>query len=243
MRIPRVYYQGALMPEAQIILPPQTAHYLSRVLRLTVNHPVTLFNGDGYNYIGYLQSVAKQVTISITDRQENFSESPLQIHLGQAISRGEKMDFTLQKAVELGVTSITPLVSTRCNVKLTQERQDKKTAHWQSVIVSACEQSGRSVVPICHEVMRFNTFVEASSADLNLILDPKASMSLKAHSHTPVSSVNVLIGSEGGFTDEELQFAREHQYTPIRLGARILRTETAGLCVLSLLQSLFGDLL
>jgi 16S rRNA (uracil1498-N3)-methyltransferase len=243
MRIPRVYYQGDLAPEQQIILPSQASHYLAKVLRLEANHPVIFFNGDGHNYHGYLLRVEKQVTVFITQMQPNLSESPLQIHLGQVISRGEKMDFTLQKAVELGVTSVTPLISARCNVKLTQERQDKKSAHWQGVIVSACEQSGRSVVPACHDVTYFRTFLENSSAELKVILDPKASISLKTYWGQPIHSVNILIGSEGGFTDEEIALAKQYAYTPITLGARILRTETAGLCVMSLMQALFGDLM
>jgi len=151
------------------------------------------------------------------------------------------MDFTIQKAVELGVTEITPLTSERCNVKLDKSRQDKKIQHWQSIIESACEQSGRSIVPTCNEITRLTTWIDKVDADVKIILEPTGAITLNQLPSQDIKTIAVLIGSEGGFSELEIELAIKQKFHPIVLGQRILRTETAGLSLLGVLQYLYGD--
>lgn len=241
MRVPRVYQNTSIVVGNALALSTTASHHLAKVLRLAIDHPVILFNGDGYDYKAIITTIGKTISVNVTEKVFNSCESPLQIHLGQVISRGDKMDFTIQKAIELGVTAITPLFATRCNVKLDPERQNKKLTHWQGIIESACEQSGRSIVPVCHSLQTVFDWVNTVKADLKIILDPNGAIQLKQLTLQQPTSIAILIGSEGGLTSEEIQQAITYDFTSICLGTRILRTETAGLAICAVLQAMFGD--
>ena len=200
-----------------------------------------LFNGDGNNYAATITEVSKkQVTVKIIDAQANPVESPLNIHLGQAISRGDRMDFAIQKAVELGVTEITPLFTERCGVKLDGERLSKRNEQWQKIAISACEQSGRSVIPVVHPAINLDQWLAQDTNSLQLTLDPRASATIKTL--TASQHIRLVIGPEGGFTDIEVAATSLAGFTGIQLGPRVLRTETAALSAISALQLQFGDL-
>jgi len=213
-----------------------------RVLRLKQGYQVILFNGEGGEFEAELVDVQRR---SANARIGNFidhdAESPLDITLAQCISRGEKMDYTIQKAVELGVKTIQPLTSERCGVKLDDERMAKKTAHWQSVVISACEQSGRSRIPEVLPTLSLDHWLQNCTAPCKLTLAPTSETSLK-QLDPPTAEIALLIGPEGGLSDDEIRFSEQQGFVGIRLGPRILRTETAGLTVLSAIQHQWGDL-
>ena len=174
-------------------------------------------------------------------RCTNSSESPLDIHLGQVISRGDKMEFTIQKSVELGVNTITPLISERCGVKLNAERFDKKMQQWQKIAIAACEQCGRNVVPEIRPVMKLEDWCAETYDGLKLNLHPRAKYSINTLP-TPVTNVRLLIGPEGGLTAEEISMTEQYQFDEVLLGPRVLRTETAAMTAITALQVRFGDL-
>jgi 16S rRNA (uracil1498-N3)-methyltransferase len=209
---------------------------------MRVGDQVTLFNGDGHEYLGTLKEVAKRsVSVFITAVQLCDRESPLQIHLGQGISRGEKMDITIQKSVELGVSEITPLITERCGVKLNAERWEKKLEHWQKVAISACEQCGRNRVPTIHTPQLLSEWLARSSEATRLTLHPHTEISF-ATMPEPNNQLELLVGPEGGLSDNEVAMAEQDGFFTVRLGPRILRTETAALVAISALQLRFGDL-
>jgi 16S rRNA (uracil1498-N3)-methyltransferase len=242
MRIPRIYTPSPLHSGATIELDENAFNHAVRVLRLSEKSSLILFNGAGGEYEAVLCDVQKKRASATLGAYSNREcESPLPIILGQCISRGEKMDYTIQKAVELGVTEIAPLFSERCGVRLDQERSDKRMQHWQSTIISACEQSGRNRLPLPHSPTSLEQWFNNIEASCKLVLDPTASSSL-AQLPKPEKNVALLIGPEGGLSDVEIEGAIKSGFTAIRLGPRILRTETAGLVVLSSVQQLWGDL-
>ncbi len=242
MSSPRFYCDAKLGPGAQLELPENAAHHASRVLRLKAGDQAVLFNGDGHDYYVELLRVSKDgVTAKITDWAPANRESPLQVTLAQAISSGDRMDFTLQKAVELGVAAIQPLASERSVVKLTGERADKRREHWQNVVVSACEQSGRAhVPPVAAPTPLLNWLGSAQSFKHKIMLSPTAGHTLH-ELPKPEEDICLLIGCEGGFSPQEIQAAVSCGFTPVRLGARVLRTETAALAALAAMQTLWGD--
>ena len=242
MRIPRIYTPTALNSGDSIELDENAFSHAVRVLRLKQGDSLILFNGEGGEYEAELSDVQKKRASATVGQFHNKDcESPLPIILGQCISRGEKMDYTIQKAVELGVTEIVPLFSERCGVKLNKERMEKRLSHWHSVIISACEQCGRNRVPTLHEARSLNDWQQQLAASLKLVLDPTATDTLATLSK-PEKDVALLIGPEGGLSDNEIKMAIEHGFNGIRLGPRTLRTETAGLTTLSVIQQLWGDL-
>ncbi|ALP54692.1 16S rRNA methyltransferase [Candidatus Tenderia electrophaga] len=242
MRIPRIHTPAPLADGATIALDEDAFNHAVRVLRLKQGDSIILFNGSGGEYEAELIEVQKKhASASIGRFLDTTCESPLPIILGQCISRGEKMDYTIQKAVELGVHQIVPLFSERCGVKLNQQRQQKRLQHWHKVIISACEQCGRNRLPRLREAMRLDQWLEHLSSSLKLVLDPTAADSLAALDH-PDGEVALLIGPEGGLTQAELDAAVNSGFTGLRLGPRILRTETAGVAALSVMQHRWGDL-
>lgn len=246
MRIPRIFHATPLSIATTVELDEKAAHHINRVLRLPTGSNICLFNGDGKDYPStLLLSHKNRVTAHIDAQIDNFTTSQLTIHLGQVISRGDRMDLTLQKAVELGVDAITPLTSTYCGVKLQAERWEKKLQHWQGIIIHACEQSGRSTLPKLHPPLSLQDWILQTSAQHKLVLDPLANTTLSnlSYQKSPenLTDFAMLIGSEGGLSAQEMQAALTQGFTSIRLGPRILRTETAGLAVLSALQALYGD--
>ncbi len=209
---------------------------------------VTLFNGqreDGGNYCQYQGELInvgkKQAEVLLTERQVVENESPLNIHLGQGISRGDRMDFTLQKSVELGVNTITPLFTERCGVKLSGERLAKKRDQWQKIVISACEQSGRCAVPKVTDPVSLSDWFSQETSALKLNLHPRAKHSIMTLPQEN-QRVRLLIGPEGGLSDEEISQANNAGFIDILLGPRVLRTETAALTAISALQCRFGDL-
>lgn len=237
----RIYQPGDWQQGSELPLDAQAASHLARVLRLKSGDNVTLFNGQGLEAEAELITVDKRhVSVRIIDAQTISKESPLTIHLAQAISKGDRMDFVVQKAVELGVASITPLISARCVVKLDEKRLAKKLSAWQGIIESACEQCGRNQLPILHPVSHFKAFLTSPLAEQALFLHPTNSKKISELA-SDLSWVSVLIGPEGGFSDEEVMLARE-KAAAISLGPRVLRTETAALAAITAAQLRWGDL-
>jgi len=241
MRVPRIYQQGALIVGQTCLLADDAANHVGRVLRMQANQALELFNGDGNNYQALIVEVGKKtVSVAIKDVLANPVESPLRIHLGQGISRGDRMDFAIQKAVELGVAEITPLFTERCGVKLDAERAEKKREQWQKIVMSACEQSGRSVVPVVNPLTHLDKWLEQETKELKLTLDPWAKDTIKTL--TKAQAVRLVIGPEGGFSDKEVQQTQQAGFTAVQLGPRVLRTETAALTAIAALQLQLGDL-
>ncbi len=241
MRIPRIYIPDAISSGSTTELSGNAANHITRVLRLQAGSDIIVFNGEGGEYKAVIEAVNKKsVSVQIGEFCDAGRESNIDVHLWQGISRGERMDFTLQKAVELGVTSITPVMSERTVVKLDKARSDKRLQHWRGVIISACEQCGRNTVPEIHTIVDFNQCLQHEIKGTGLLLDPTANTSLSQLQTTP--AVTLLIGPEGGLAEHERNAAYDKGFIGIRLGPRILRTETAALTALSALQTLWGDL-
>lgn len=241
MRVPRIYQQGALIVGQTCLLADDAANHVGRVLRMQANQALELFNGDGNNYQALIVEVGKKtVSVAINDVLANPVESPLRIHLGQGISRGDRMDFAIQKAVELGVAEITPLFTERCGVKLDAERAEKKREQWQKIVISACEQSGRSVVPVVYPLVSLDKWLAEPDDCLKLTLDPWTDASIKGLA--PTTRLRLVIGPEGGFSDAEVTATSAAGFQPVRLGPRVLRTETAALTAIAALQLQLGDL-
>ncbi|MCD8550679.1 MAG: 16S rRNA (uracil(1498)-N(3))-methyltransferase [Shewanella xiamenensis] len=242
MRVPRIYQPQPLAVNQQLNLDEDGAAHIGKVLRMGSGEQISLFNGDGHDYLAEIVDAGKKsVTVKVLSCEANPSESPLNLHLGQVISRGDRMEFTIQKSVELGVNTITPLFSDRCGVKLTGERLEKKIQQWQKIVISACEQSGRSQVPIVRPAMELQEWCSEPTSALKLNLHPRAAHGIKGLdlSHT---RVRLLIGPEGGLSAEEIAMTETYQFTDVLLGPRVLRTETASLTAITALQLRFGDL-
>lgn len=221
-------------------LEPEPSRHIARALRMVVGDTITLFDGRGGEYPAVITAVGKHaVTVRTGDHLPGLAESPLAIHLGIALSRGERMDWVMQKATELGVACITPLRTEHCAVKLTAERADKKLRHWQQVVNSACEQSGRCRVPAVEAIATLEEWTQGTQAERRLILDPGAADSDTGP--TP-HSVALLVGPEGGFSSAEIATAGAAGFTALRLGPRVLRTETAPLAAIAVLQGRWGDM-
>ncbi|MFT0211519.1 16S rRNA (uracil(1498)-N(3))-methyltransferase [Pseudomonas sp. F1_0610] len=220
-------------------LPEAQAHYLGRVLRMAVGEQIQLFDGSGREFMATLTEISKKmVVVEITNEDAGQPDSPLHIHLGQGLSRGERMDWAIQKATELGVNEITPLFTERCEVRLNDERAEKRLAHWQQVAISACEQCGRSSIPKIHPPQLLNDWLQQTQADLKLILHPVAE---PLTSHNKPQRLAFVIGPEGGLTDNEIAQAQVNQFQSARLGPRVLRTETAPVVAITVAQQLWGD--
>lgn len=237
MRLSRFFIDAPLTLGSHA-LPETAAHYIGRVLRLSNGSAVQLFDGSGQEYLGELIEVGKkQVRVELRQQLTGQPESPLRIHLGQGLSRGERMDWAIQKATELGVAQITPLISERCEVRLNDERADKRLAHWRQIAISACEQCGRSVVPTIHPPQPLGDWLPVE-AELKLVLHPVAA---PLTSHARPRTLAFLIGPEGGLSEHEVEQAQQAGFQAARLGPRVLRTETAPVVALSVAQQLWGD--
>ena len=243
----RIYLNSELVLNETVKLSDDAFGHIVRVLRLTDGDQVAIFNGkDPYQYTAKLIDVKKKhASIEIISQETIENESPLNIHLGQGISRGDRMDFTLQKSVELGGNKITPLFTERCGVKLSVERLEKKREQWQKIVISACEQSGRCIVPEVAQPMLLQDWLLQETSALKVNLHPKAEHSIMTLPINTVSSsqrVRLLIGPEGGLSDGEINQANKADFQDILLGPRVLRTETAALTAITALQCRFGDL-
>jgi len=239
----RLFVNDPLVPGTELQLGRDQAHYLGRVLRLRNGDMLTVFNGDNGEFDAHVTSLAKNsATVVVDTALETATESALKIHLVQGISRGERMDFVVQKATELGVKRITPVFTEYGVVKLNGARAAKRNDHWQSVAIGACEQSGRIRPPLIDAPVDLNAWFGAGTkeADSDLILRPGAATPLSSIA-APVTKVCLLIGPEGGFSDTEYEDAKIAGFAAVSLGPRILRTETAALTAIAVVQSLWGD--
>ncbi|URQ60254.1 16S rRNA (uracil(1498)-N(3))-methyltransferase [Pantoea alhagi] len=242
MRKPRIYHPESLTVGHEIALSEDAANHVGRVLRMGSGQVLELFDGSNLVFDAeILRADKRSVTVKVTQSRMDSRESPLHLHLGQVMSRGEKMEFTIQKSIELGVNVITPLFSERCGVKLDAERQAKKIQQWQKIAVAACEQCGRNVVPEVREAMSLEAWCAEQDDALKLNLHPRAQHSINTLPQ-PVKRVRLLIGPEGGLTAEEIAMTGQHGFTDILLGPRVLRTETTALTAITALQVRFGDL-
>lgn len=242
MRIPRIHHPEPIQQLGSLALGEDAAGHVGRVLRMKEGQEVLLFDGTGTEFPATISEVSKKnVTVDVTERVERSSESPLDLHLGQVISRGDKMEFTIQKSVELGVNTITPLISERCGVKLDAKRFEKKLSQWQKIAIAACEQCGRNTVPVIRPIMQLEEWCSEPSDALKLNLHPRAKYSINTLPQ-PINKVRLLIGPEGGLSAEEISMTEEHKFEETLLGPRVLRTETAALTAITALQVRFGDL-
>jgi 16S rRNA (uracil1498-N3)-methyltransferase len=243
MRLTRVFVDAALAPGTTVTLPDAANGHLLRVLRLDVGDACVLFNGDGRDYDARIAGAGKRnASVEVLSARELANESPLRIVLLQALARGEKMDWIVQKATELGVAGLVPVASERGEVKLDGERADKRTAHWRSVAIAACEQSGRARVP---DIAAPQPLAKALGAlppqACRLVLDLEAETSIATLQLGARKDVVVAIGPEGGWSAGDLALLRGAGFAGLRLGPRVLRTETAGLAAIAALQARFGD--
>ena len=243
MRIPRIYHPYSLTEQHICQLSEDATNHVGRVLRMQAGEALELFDGSNHIYPAkILHASKKHVEVEILDRQWSNKESNLSIHLGQVISRGERMEFTIQKSVELGVNVITPLWSERCGVKLDSERMEKKIQQWQKIAIAACEQCGRNIIPEIRPVMKLQDWCAEQDETLKLNLHPKAPYSMRTLPTIPAAGVRLLIGSEGGLSPQEIAQTQQQGFIEVLLGKRVLRTETAALAAISALQICFGDL-
>jgi len=242
MRLTRIYSAEPLEIGSSVFLDTRGSNHLLRVLRLKNADFLVVFDGQGHEFLAEIIATTKQLAqILIKETVPSIAESPLSIHLGQAISRGEKMDYTLQKAVELGVKTITPLFTERGGVKLTAERVDNKLGHWQQIIISACEQSGRSYLPRIAAPQLLSNWLKERQEGCKLLLHPGAEKHLKTIAPSD-HHICLLVGPEGGFSDNEVILAQQSGFETINLGPRILRTETAAPAAITALQCFWGDM-
>jgi 16S rRNA (uracil1498-N3)-methyltransferase len=241
MRRSRIYTTKTLAVGGSVALEQRVEHYLSRVLRLGDGDEITLFNGDGKDYSACLSQAGRGgLCASITGSIEPANESPLAITLVQAIGRGERMDSALQKATELGVARIRPITSERVGVKLDEKKRARRLEHWQGVVISACEQSGRATVPVVQPLIGLQEWLGEESPGLRMVLEPQAMQPLSAVQYGG-GPVAVVIGPEGGFSDREIEAMQAAGVVRVSLGPRVLRTETAGPAAIAVLQTLGGD--
>lgn len=243
MRVTRLFLEGHYQANQTIALPKEQAHYALTVLRLKNDYQIEAFNGEGLLAKGKLKVTSRRTAdFEIESVEQTQNESPINTILVQGISKGDRMDYSIQKAVELGVTAIQPIFTERCDVKLQSDKLEKRRTQWQTIVINACEQSGRTVVPEIRPIQTYQAWLDKVPSPFGFVLDPYAEQSLKTvlqpETNTPI---HLLIGPEGGLTQNEVTQAQQAGLTPVQLGPRVLRTETAGPTVIAILQTLWGD--
>ena len=242
MKCPRLYLEQVLEPATEVELPAVPAGHL-RVLRTRVGHPVVLFNGDGHDYPGELTALERRrATVLLGQRQDNGTAPSLRLTLVQGVSKGDRIETAMQKAVELGVSGIMPVFTARSVVRLDGQRLQRKLEHWRGVIISACEQCGRSEIPDLLPARNVDELLSVPPAGTGLVLDPTATVGVGGLSPPGSDGLSLLVGPEGGLSDAEVAAACEAGWKPMALGPRILRTETAGIAAIAAFQTLWGDL-
>lgn len=249
MRLNRIYCEGPLpvgssaSADSLIPLPPSGAYHVVRVLRMREGAPLIVFDGSGADHHAEIARIeGDKVVIRLGNTTPGTAESPLRITLVQGVSRSDRMDWTLQKATELGVAAVSPVLTSRSVVRLDEKQAEKKQIHWRGIVIGACEQCGRSRVPAVTAPMALRSYLSTVRKEgMRLVLSPSAPASLTGIASLP-AKVELLIGPEGGLDDEELLGAQKAGFMPVRLGPRVLRTETAAVVALTVLQALWGDL-
>lgn len=242
MRVPRLFIDMPLTTGEVINLPRDKAHHISHVLRMRIGDAIKLINDSGDEYQSKIIEISKKsAQIEIGESIQITNESPLIINLCLAVARGQHMDFSIQKAVELGVKNIIPVISEFSNVKIQDDRVSNKLAHWQNIIISATEQCGRSYLTQIQKPVPLAEWLSVEASKIRLILHPESQQSMP-NINLSDDELTLMIGPEGGFSDAEVEHAQENGCEPISLGPRILRTETAVVCAVSNAQQLWGDL-
>lgn len=242
MRVPRIYTSEALSANSRLRLEGKSGHYLTRVLRKSQGEPVRLFNGRGGEFTATVASTLRgAVELDVQDHHPVERESPLKCHLGLVASKGDRMDWAIQKCTELGVSAVTPLLSERSALRITDDRMAKKKDHWKQIAISACEQSGRNRIPAIGSIRSLQEWLQDVDADLSLVFTAEGDINKLPGSARP-SSLDLLIGPEGGLTPSEITLAEQFGFQRASLGPRTLRTETAPVVAISLVQYLWGDL-
>ena len=242
MRIPRVYTPQPIATGQPLTLEEQASVHLARVLRMRLNDTVRLFNGNGGEHTASIIEIGKKHVSLLPDEHSGIDiQSPLQTHIAVGVSKADKMDWIIQKCTELGVNSLYPVITERCDVKMDTERWQKKVERWQDIAISACEQSGRNLIPLVHNVQTFPQWLHETTDLVRCLLHPEGK---NAFSSLPVeNNLAMIFGPEGGFSDNEITLAQQEGCHITRLGPRVLRAETAPLAALSLAQAQWGDLL
>ncbi|HVE44843.1 MAG TPA: 16S rRNA (uracil(1498)-N(3))-methyltransferase [Gammaproteobacteria bacterium] len=239
----RVYQPIDTRSGEHVLLDARASHHLIHVLRIKPGDTITLFNGEGLVCEACIKQIMKkQVQVEVQHCMKEDVKPCLTLTLAQGIARGDKMDFIIQKAVELGVNKIVPLFTERCTVKLDKDREAKRLAHWQAIVIGACEQSGRNTLPQIVSAMTLADYVTSEKVDCGILLSPSASVKLSACALGETRSISLIIGPEGGLSQAEINLAVKEKYIAVQLGPRILRTETAGIVALTVLQYQYGDL-
>ncbi len=236
--ISRFFCPFPLAAGASVALPDEAAHHALRVLRLSPGDAVVVFNGDGTAWPGTIEAVKPKVMVRLGAAGETEAEPRCRITLVQALASGDKMDWVVQKAVELGVAAIQPVAAKRSVLRLSGARAEKRVAHWRKVVQSACEQSGRNRVPVVGDLLALDTWL--AQADGGWVLAPGGEGALRDRV-APPPSLNLLVGPEGGWGEHEIAAMSARGFVPVSLGPRVLRTETAGLAALAAIQALWGD--
>ena len=241
MRNYRVYSDAELAVGAQIELDKGATKHLVAVLRVGLGDTITVFNGDGFNYLCSVIEITKSaLSVNVISKSDPENESNLSTTLGLAVSKGDRFEWAIKKATELGVTSIAPLLTQRVDVRLPPDRWAKKRSHWQQVVIAACEQSGRAFVPTVCDATPLAKWLSTLGADTCFVLDPRAVAGARPADEP--NNIALLIGPEGGLTDEEVALAKANEFIGLSLGPRIMRTETAPLAALSVIGAKWGDL-
>jgi 16S rRNA (uracil1498-N3)-methyltransferase len=246
MKISRIYCKAVTSNDPELILDKDLSHYLSSVLRLKLNDRLALFDGLGNEFNGNIIAFNKKQVIVKIKEQISFASSIdpnlVKINLGQAIGKGTKLDLVIQKTTELGIHSITPILSARTIVKINEKSIINKQEHWDKIAIAACCQCKRNVLPIINSPLSIINWIKQCDNDINLILDPLAESSLANLGKLNNNIINILIGPEGGLSDEEVNLAKKFNFTSVKFGPRILRTETAAIAIVAAVQTVYGDL-
>ena len=245
MQIPRIHTATPITPESLLELDESARRHVAQVLRMRVSAPLTLFDGTGGEFPATIHTIEKRsLTVQTGKRVERERESPLAIHLFQGVSKGERMDYVIQKATECGVSEITPLLCERTVVRLDSRRMERKLDHWRKVAISACEQCGRNRVPPIHPPLSYSTFLSSEQVESGVVLDAASErrVSELELSKPNGGRIGIITGPEGGLTRQEINSAVESGYHGVQVGPRILRTETASVVAITIMQTLWGDL-
>lgn len=241
--IPRIYYSGSLKKDQKINLEKKKNHYILNVLRIKLGNIIKIFNNTNIVYIGKIINIKKNISVKIIDEKKVYQKNNINIHLGQMISKKEKMNFTIEKSVELGVNSITPIISEKSSTPFVNKNIKKKIKYWKNIIISACSQSGRNILPTLNlpkKISEFNNLIPKKT--IKIVCYQNAKKKIKNIKNKGIKNFCIIIGSEKGFSKNEIEYMNKNDFFFVSLGIRILRTETAAITAINYLQVLFGNM-